>query len=309
MERATLSLLPRSPYSFELTAAFATFFRGRYGSDRFENGTYQRLLDLGDHLYLVSVHSRSGTETPRLEAELAGATLHDTSVNRARDQIVRMLSIEQDLSPFYHQAQADPALAPLVGTLRGLHIPQTASVYEALVQAILGQQVSSHVARILRTNLIEKHGPMMENDGAVYYGFPHPDVLLAAGADGLRALGFSARKSQYIIDISEQVVSAQLDLEGLRSQADEEVLQVLTGIRGVGLWTANWLLIRALGRSDGFPHNDLALCRIMGQLFNAGAPLQPEQALEISQRWSPFRSYATAYLFAAMRSGYEFPSA
>ena len=88
----------------------------------------------------------------------------------------------------------------------------------------------------------------------------------------------------------------------------EEAIHTLTGLRGVGLWTAQWLLIRALGRDDGFPHDDLALCRVLGQLLNKGKPFQPEEAREYSSRWSPYRSYVTAYLFAAMQSGYAFPS-
>ena len=74
-------------------------------------------------------------------------------------------------------------------------------------------------------------------------------------------------------------------------------------IRGVGLWTAHWLLIRAIGSSDGFPHDDLALQRTLGLLVGGGNPLRPEQVLDYSRRWSPFRSYVTAYLFAALRSG------
>ena len=131
---------------------------------------------------------------------------------------------------------------------------------------------------------------------------------METGVDGLRALGFSARKSEYIIEISRKVSSGQLDLEGMHAFSDEEITQALTGLRGVGLWTAQWLLIRALGRDDGFPHGDLALCRILGRLLRGGKPFQPEEALEYSRRWVPYRSYITAYLFAAIRSGYAFPS-
>ena len=131
---------------------------------------------------------------------------------------------------------------------------------------------------------------------------------MEAGVDRLRALGFSARKAEYITEISRKVSSGHLDLEGMHALSDEEIIQVLTGLRGVGLWTAQWLLIRALGRDDGFPHGDLALCRILGQLLREGKPFPPEEALEYSRRWAPYRSYVTAYLFAAMRSGYAFLS-
>ena len=308
MEHVVITLPPTPPYSFDLTAAYATSFRGRYGSDNFEGGILHRLLDLGDRLCLANVRSSGTIDLPCLKVELTGTALDDATIAKAQGQIAWILGIDQDLTPFYHLAQNDLTLAPLVQALRGLHIPHTASVYEALVLAILGQQISSHVARVLRTLIIETYGPALEVSGVIYHSFPRPGDLMAAGVNRLRALGFSARKSQYIADISAGVASSQLDLEGLRTQSDEEVTRILTDIRGVGLWTTHWLFIRALGRTDGFPHGDLALCRILGQLLNAGTPLRPEEALDYSSRWSPFRSYVTAYLFAAMRSGYAFPS-
>ncbi|UCC66436.1 MAG: DNA-3-methyladenine glycosylase 2 family protein, partial [Deltaproteobacteria bacterium] len=191
---------------------------------------------------------------------------------------------------------------PLVLGLRGLHIPHTASVYEALVLAILGQQFISHVARMVRTLMIETYGPSADVSGVMYNAFPGPETIVAAGVDGLRAVKLSARKAEYITGIAARVASGELNLESLQHQPDEEVVRTLTGIRGVGLWTAQWLLIRALGRTDGFPHGDLALQRVLGILVNEGTPLSPDGALDHSRRWSPFRSYLTTYLFAAARS-------
>lgn len=308
MKRTAVTLRPTSPYNFDLTAAYATYFRGRYGGDIFEGGVFQRLLDLGDRLCLASIRSSGTIDLPSLEIELIAPALDDTAITKAQNQIAWIMGIDQDITPFYHLAQNDSILASIVQAFRGLHIPHAASVYEALVLAILGQQISSHVARVLRTLLIETYGPTLEVSGIIYHSFPHPDDLMTAGVDGLRALGFSARKSQYITDISAKLIAGQLNLEELRIQPDEEVIRRLTNIRGVGLWTIHWLFIRALGRTDGFPHGDLALCRILSKLLNAGIPLKPEEALEYSYRWSPFRSYVTAYLFAATRSGYVFPS-
>ena len=304
MKQALITLQPASPYNFDLTATYATYFRGRYGSDTFEDGIFRRLLDLGNNLCLASVRSSGTINSPSLEVELTGAVLNYATVDKARVQVGRILGISQDLTPFYRQVEDDPVLTPLIKALRGLHIPQTVSVYEALVLAILGQQVSSHVARIMRNLLIETYGPALEVSGVLYHSFPRPGDLANVGVDGLRNLKFSTRKAQYIADISNDMVSGRLDLEGLRTHTDEEVIRILTNIRGVGLWTAHWLFIRALGRTDGFPFDDLALCRTLGQLLNADAPLKPKEALDYSLRWSPFRSYVTAYLFAAMRSGY-----
>jgi DNA-3-methyladenine glycosylase II len=240
---------------------------------------------------------------PLLQVEITGGKLDEITVTKAGQQISWILGIEQDLLSFYRMAQNDPVLSPLVVKLGGLHMPQTASIYEALVLAIVGQQINSQVAGMLRTLLINTYGPKIEIAGHTYHSFPRVSDIAAASIDGLRAVKLSNRKAQYITDISNGIMSGELELESLHSSGDEEVISKLTDIRGVGSWTAHWLLIRALGRSDGFPYEDLALCRTLSHLLGLAAPMTPKEALEYSQRWSPCRSYVITYLFAAIRSG------
>ena len=304
MERVTIAMTATPPYDFELTAAAATSFRGHYATEIFQDGIFHRLLDLGDNrLCLASVRSLGTIDSPHLQIELAGAALDEDAVTEARRQVSWILGLDQDLTPFYNMALRDTTLATLVQEMKGLHIPQTVSVYEALVLAILEQQVNSHVARMLCNLLIQTFGPSLEAAGITYYAFPRPETLVRAGVEGLRSIKSSARKAQYILAIADRVASGELDLEGLHSRPDDDVVNTLISIRGVGLWTAQWLLIQALGRPDGFPHSDLALQRTLGTLLKSGTPLRPEEALKCSRCWSPFRSYVTTYLFAAIRSG------
>ncbi len=303
MQRTSFVLRPTPPYDFELTAGYASNFRGRYGANIFEDGAYRRLLDIGGQLTLAVVRSTGTSDSPRLEVKLKGNSLDDAAADEAQRQIIRLLGIEGDLTPFYDMALLDSHLAPFARGLRGLHLPLAVSTYEALILAILGQQISTHVARMLRTLLIETYGSNAQIEGETYYTFPRPEKVGSVGADGLRAIKFSVRKSEYIIDISSRVASGELDLDGLRHQSSNEAIEKLTSIRGVGPWTAHWLLVRALGHSDGFPHGDLALQRTMGLLVNGGVPMSAQDALDYSERWSPYRSYVTTYLFAATRSG------
>ncbi len=303
MEQALVTLTPVPPYDFNLTALSAVYFRDRYGANQFDGAVFRRLLDLKGKLCLTSVRSLGTLDSPQLEVKVAGASLDDATVAVAKHRIAWLLDTDTDLSPFYAMASQDPILTPLVCGLWGLHLPHTASIFEALVLAILGQQVNSQVAYLLRTRLTETFGGSREIEGVTYYAFPRPETLVAAGVEGLRAIKFSARKSGYIVDIADAVASGKLELEEIHHQPDDEIIRVLTSIRGAGLWTAHWLLISALGRSDGFPHSDLALLRTLGILVNKGEPFQPKEALLYSSRWSPFRSYVTAYLFAAVRSG------
>jgi DNA-3-methyladenine glycosylase II len=305
MGRSTITITPTPPYDFDLTGGYATYFRGQYGAESFHDGIFRRLLNCGGLMCLVGVRSAGTVDSPLLEAEIetTDTGLDDDLRNEAKRQVAWILGTDQDLEPFYRVALGDSVVRPLALYLRGLHVPHTPTVYEALVLAILGQQISSHVARTVRTLLIQTYGPSAEVSGNTYYAFPRPEAIVAAGVEGLRSIKFSTRKAEYVVGIATKVASGELDLEGLKHQPDEDVVQRLIGIHGVGSWTAQWLLIRALGRTDGFPHGDLALQRLLGLLVNGGPPMSPEGVLEYSRRWSPFRSYLTTYLFAAARSG------
>jgi DNA-3-methyladenine glycosylase II len=292
------------PYNFALTAGYATYFRGRYGTDIFENGAFRRLLDINGRLMLASLSARSPIAAPQLSIELTGTDVDRAAIGPATAQVAKILGTGQDLTPFYAMARQDKALTRLIGGLYGLHVPQTATVFEALILAILGQQISASVAHQLRTALIRAYGPSLTLAGTVYQAFPHPSSLATAGIEEFRTLGLSLRKAEYVSAIARAITDGKLDLESLFAKPESEVVTLLSSLRGVGPWTVEWLLVRALGRKDGFPASDLALLRMMGTLLGREAPVTPEEARAYSSRWSPFRSYVTTYLFAAARSGH-----
>jgi DNA-3-methyladenine glycosylase II len=302
MKKTIIQLTPIPPYDFALVAAYATYFQGRYAADHFQDRVYRRLLEIRGRLCLVKVRSIGSVDAPSLEMTLKCNVLSEKIVSEARIKVAHLLGTEQELEPFYRMVLKDPVLNPIVKNLRGLHIPQTLSLWEGLVLAILGQQVSSHVARIMRNGLVERYGLALKESGETYRIFPRPEALVEAGLEELYAIKLSKRKARYIFDIAAALASQERDLDSLRSLPDEEVVRKLMEIRGVGPWTAHWILIRGLGRPDAFPHGDLALRRTMGHLFNNESIFEPEEALNYSYRWSPFRSYVTTYLFAAIRS-------
>ncbi len=303
MERATALLEPSPPFDFDLTAGYATYFLGAYAADSFRDGVFRRLFEIDGKLALVSVRSKGSVESPMLEAEITGEELDGALIAGACRRMDWMLGLGEALGPFHEIASRDASLAPLVRAMRGLRVHHNPSVFEGLVLAFLGQQISAHVARILRTALVEAYGPALEVDGAIYRAFPGPERLAQAGVEGLRALRFGQHKSRYIYDIARAVAFGEVDLERLHGKTDAEAAEALKSIRGVGEWTAQWLLIRALGRPDGFPSGDVALQRSLSLLLKRGERMTASEALEHSMRWSPHRSFVTTYLFAAARSG------
>ena len=303
MDRLTVSIKPVPPFNFELTAGYHTYFQSRYGTDTMEDGVYRRLIDLDDKLVLASVRSIGTLDAPELALELQGPELSPDDVESATDRVSWLLGVDQGLAPFYELGRADQAMAGLVEQFYGLHLPHTASVFEALVLAVLGQQISTNVARIIRTLLIETFGPSAEFDGETYYAFPRPASIWASSPAELHTMKLTQRKSEYVHGLAGSALDPEMGLECLEELTDREIVEKLVALRGVGMWTAQWALIRAVGRPDALPLGDLALRRVVSRLFMDGEDVNDAKVEEIAQRWSPYRTYATVYLFSALRTG------
>ena len=301
MTAIQLRLHPAPPFDFELTAGYHAYFQARSGADNLNGGVYRRLLDLDGRLILASVSSTGTVDAPELALELRGKDLTDADDQRAASQVRWMLGTGQELAPFYALAESDPALAELARQFRGLHLPRTATLFEALTIAILGQQISASVARTMRTLLIERYGARAEFDGVTYFAFPRPEAVLSALPEELRELKLSRSKAEYVRVIAAAALEPGWD--ELYELPDDEVARRLTALRGVGNWTAQWALVRGLARPDALPLGDLALRRGVSRLWLQGDAVTDREVSEMAERWRPWRSYATAYLFAAMRTG------
>ena len=295
---------PVPPYDFELTAGQPNYSREQqFKTEEYVDGCYVRLLDLGDTVALANVRSVGTVDQPELSVELTGDGLADADGDAAGRQITWLLGCDQDLRPFYDAVTGDPVLADVVGDFYGYHNTRTASVYEALVQAVMGQQIATNVARIIRSLLVENYGVRATIAGREWYAFPRAESLATAEVADLRQLKLSYRKAEYIQGIAQGAVDSGDNFASTHDLEDDEVVKRMVAIRGVGQWTAQWVLVRALARPDGFPIGDLALRRTVSSLYFDGQEIDDAQLLAFSQRWSPWRSYATSYLFAALRSG------
>ena len=301
MRTLTVRLDPVPPFDFELTAGYHTYFQARSGADRMDGGIYRRLLDLDGRLALATVRSTGTVDVPEVELELRGEALTGADTDLAALQVQGMLGTQQDLAPFYDLVVADPVMADLAAKFRGLHLPRTATLFEGLTLAILGQQISASVARMMRLLMIERFGDKAEFDGVTYYAFPRPEAIAASTPEELRTLKLTQRKSEYVHGIA--TAALQPEWAELASLPDEEFVSRLTALRGVGKWTAQWALVRGLARPDALPLGDLALRRGVSRLVWDGEPVTDAEVEEVAEQWRPWRSYATAYLFAAMRSG------
>ena len=156
-----------------------------------------------------------------------------------------LLGLPLDLDGFWAWAEDDPVLAALAEPLRGYRPPLVADRWEMLVTSITAQQVSLHSAFAVRSRLIERFGVRVGD----VWAFPTRERLAEAAESEIREVGFSTRKAEYVIGLAQ----GDLDLGTLDLLSDGEVVETITAERGLGRWTADWFLARALARPDAWP--------------------------------------------------------
>lgn len=162
---------------------------------------------------------------------------------------------------------------------------QRATGFRTLVHIILEQQVSLSSAKSMLLRLETAIQPFT------------PERVLELGEMRLRELGVTRQKSSYLLDLSEALVSRRLSLQSLSRLSDDQVLVQLTGIKGIGLWSANIYLLMAMRRADIWPAGDLALAVALKELKGLPTRPSPEQLELIAEAWRPHRAVAARMLW------------
>jgi len=303
MESISFNLNPIPPYDFTLsTGVFAT---GDLQIRKSENGRFWQVIMLGETLALADIHSTGTTNHPVLKVRVTGDTASESGYReQAGEMIARILNLNDYLAPFYQSVKDDPPLRHLTQRLRGLKAPSTPTVFEALVDSIIEQQISLAVARTLESRLTKMFGDPLLVDGQTYYAFPVSERLASGKPEQFRACGLSAMKGEYIRNAAQQIHLGELNLECLRAIKDsEEIIGELQKLKGVGRWTAELIVLRGLHRLDIIPADDLGLRRVIARRYEAGGDISGQDVRKIADRWGPWKGLAAYYLLVADMMG------
>ncbi|MBH0170035.1 DNA-3-methyladenine glycosylase family protein [Fictibacillus sp. 18YEL24] len=208
--------------------------------------------------------------------------------------------LNQNLSSFYGAVSEDSLLQPLVERYYGLRMIGIPDLFEALTWAIMGQQINLTFAYTLKKRLVENFGKKLVLHQNEYWAYPSPEIIADLQVDDLRNLQFTTRKAEYVIGIAKEIVEGRLSKEILRSS--EDPAKHLISLRGIGPWTADYVLMKCLLKTDAFPVADVGLQNaVMKQLKWQQKPTIKELKNQ-AQNWSGWEAYATFYLW---RSLYE----
>jgi DNA-3-methyladenine glycosylase II len=201
---------------------------------------------------------------------------------------------------------SDRDMAPLVKRFGVLRIVRAPDLYEALLVAIIGQQVSVRAAQPIRRRLMQNLGTRVTAQDSRglenHYLYPTGQQLIEAGESALHKQGLSRQKTTYLLEIANRVVTGELDRERFAILSDEDAIRRLCEIKGVGRWTAEIVLMRGLGRTDVFPAGDLGLQAALQELRRMRSRPSENALRKIAERWSGWRSYAAFYLWMTLQS-------
>jgi DNA-3-methyladenine glycosylase II len=206
----------------------------------------------------------------------------------------RMISADLDLRPFYHTVASHPILGPITKALRGLHPLRPATLFEMLVIAVTEQQISLAAAYRIRANFLRRFGDPVKD----LWAFPSPERIAGSSIPDLIACGLSRQKAGYIHALAEKVRQGILDLARFETLPDEEVRSVLLRQRGLGPWSAEYVLVRGLGRPDRVPIDDLGVRKVVGRYLGRGQRLSSAGAARKLSGFAPYRGLVAFYLLA-----------
>jgi DNA-3-methyladenine glycosylase II len=275
----TFELEPAPPFRLDLTV-WALRRRQHNEVDRWDGQMFQRALMLNGVPVAVAVTQTAPPETPRLRVTITAAQLTADMEASATSALRRLLGLDIDLSAFYQFAAADQHLAPLAERFRGFKPPRYPTLFDALLNAVASQQVTLNLAIQLLNKLALNHGVAVAN----LHALPQPEALARQDPELLRKLGFSGQKARTIVELAGAYLDGRFD--EISALDDQAAMEYLRRFRGIGSWTAEYVLLRGLGRLHIYPGNDSGARNGVQRWL--GVALDYEGVHRTFDRWRPY---------------------
>jgi DNA-3-methyladenine glycosylase II len=194
------------------------------------------------------------------------------------------------IMPYKQHLSKDKKLAKLL-TEQHHQLEMKKNIPLRLMASIMGQQLSTKVAKVIYHRFLDLYGKKE----------PKPQQVIDTPHETLRAIGLSNAKVQYVKNVAAFCIEHKINDKKLTSFSNEEIIDLLTQIKGVGKWTVEMLMMFSLGREDVFAVDDLGIQQAMERLYNIDASnkkLMKEKMLQLSNKWSPYRTYACLHLWS-----------
>jgi DNA-3-methyladenine glycosylase II len=291
----SFQLKPKPPFRLDLTA-WALRRRPDNAVDRWDGRTYGRVLVINGRPFEIEVTQTGTLDIPGVQIAVTGPQLSPRLKSTVTSTLERMLGFRTDLSDFYSFARRDKKLWELSQRFLGLKPPRFPDLFEALANGFSCQQLSLSVGIILLSRLAMNYGVPFQKRDSIVYSFALPDRLARSEVQALRSLGFSRNKGRFLIELAQKVTQETPDLNRIENLDNEATLKELYQLRGVGRWTAEYVLLRGMGRLHVFPADDIGARNKLKSIPNLRKPLDNEGVNRILGRWKPYGGFVYIHL-------------
>lgn len=276
-------------------------FLGRSGQERLhfiEDGRLRKLIKVGEQPILLELcsHTNNG-----ISVKVLNCQVNETTIGFIKRFVREWFELKRDLTPFYEMAAQDKLLKSLVERFYGLRLIKIHDLFQALCWAIFGQQINLAFAYTLYRRFIESYAEKLEYENQEYWLFPKQEVIATLTVSQLVKLQLTGKKAEYLIGVAQTLANGKLSKESLLENGDfEQAKSTLLKIRGVGPWTANYVLMRCLGDPSAFPIEDIGLHNAIKLHLNLKQKPTIEEIQKLSAGWADWQAYATFYLYRSL---------
>jgi len=271
--------------------------RAKNAVDRWDDGQYSRVIVADGGPVRLTVSQATVGPKPTLTVAVEAVTPIRVRARQEASLLVQqVLGLAVDLQPFYKLARDDAVIGPLVERSCGVRPPRFPTVFEGLVNSIACQQVTLDLGIELLNRLSQRFGAHVTTEGTVQYAFPTPDDLADAPEESVRELGFSRQKTRALQELATRVANSTLDLTRLDGLTNTEAVGYLSQIRGIGRWSAEYVLLRGLGRLDTFPGDDVGAQNNLQRLFHLAGRPDYDRIRQLSSPWHPYEGVVYFHL-------------
>jgi DNA-3-methyladenine glycosylase II len=267
-----------------------------------EDRKIYRLFELEREAVLIEI-SENGPSSIQIRF-VEGKERNRAAFVAAVHDVREWFDLRTDLAPFYRMAEGDPLLGALTREYFGLRIIGVQDLFEAICWAVIGQQVNLTFAYTLKKRFIETFGEHIEWNGRRYWLFPKPRDIAAVSVEELKKLQFTGKKAEYIIAIAGLMDSGSLSKEALMATGDyQDAERQMLAIRGIGPWTAHYVMMRCLRDPSAFPIGDVGLQNALKQLLQRPQKPDLDEIRQIFAPWRNWEAYAVFYLWRSLALG------
>ncbi|MEA2054929.1 MAG: DNA-3-methyladenine glycosylase [Candidatus Thermoplasmatota archaeon] len=297
MEKTSFELVPTAPYDFDLQWKF--YYSSREPQPEiYKDGIWRRAFKIGDRLVPITVTSDGTVEKPKLRVNVF-SKLNTKEKKDISNKITDIFRLKDDLKELYNFMDKDKILLGIESKLYGLRPPGIGeSIFEGAIRVIIQQQISLRVAYVMTGALVRRFGEKVEINGEGYYDFPSPQVLANANETELRRCKLSHQKAKYIKELALKVANGY-DLEKIREMNNNEAIEELMKFKGIGMWSAELILITTLGRMNLCVPDDLGARKAVSHFYFDRRLQSGDVVRKFTERWGKFKGWIIYYLICA----------